>query len=121
MAEITIASDAAPTARPNTRTIIGVRFMRVGKIYHFDASGHPAVKPGDRVIVETTRGRQLGEVVNHIPGEKQTQPSGGYKAIEAVATARDLALEQMWKAKETEAMINARERAHQLRLQDIKV
>jgi cell fate regulator YaaT (PSP1 superfamily) len=124
MAEITLASEAAPEARPitnNTRTIIGVRFMRVGKIYHFDASGHGPLKPGDRVIVETTRGRQLGEVVNFIAPEKQTQPAGGYKAIEAAATARDLALEQMWKGKETEAMINARERAHQLRLHDIKV
>jgi len=121
MAEITLASEVAPLARPNTRTIIGVRFMRVGKVYHFDATNHLPLKPGDRVIVETTRGRQLGEVVNHIVPEKQAPPSGGYKAIEAVATARDLALEAMWKGKETEAMINARERAHQLRLQDIKI
>src|SRR5689334_16470601 len=123
MAEITLASEAAPDARPNPnlKHIVGVRFMRVGKIYHFDASGHGPLKPGDRVIVETTRGRQLGEVVNLIPAEKQAPPGGGYKAIEAVATARDLALEQMWKAKETEAMINARERAHQLRLVDIKI
>lgn len=123
MTETTIAADVAPSARPNpnARTIIGVRFMRVGKVYHFDATGHAPLKPGDRVVVETTRGRQLGEVVNLIAPEKQAPPHGGYKAIEAIATARDLALEQMWKAKETEAMINARERAHQLRLQDIKI
>ena len=60
MAEITLASEAAPTARPNTRTIIGVRFMRVGKVYHFDASGHPALKPGDRVIVEGVQKVQPG-------------------------------------------------------------
>lgn len=60
-------------------------------------------------------------MVNLIPPDKQAPPSGGFKAIEAVATARDLALEQMWKAKETEAIINARECADQLRLQDIKI
>ncbi len=101
----------------NTRLIIGVRFMRVGKVYHFNATGHN-VCPGDRVIVETTRGRQLGEVVNFIPPEKQTPPEGGYKHIEGVATARDLAMQQYWQSRETEAMIDCRERAYQLGLPD---
>jgi cell fate regulator YaaT (PSP1 superfamily) len=119
MAELVVEQAASPAA--SSRTIIGVRFMRVGKLYHFDASGFPDVCPGDRVIVETTRGRQLGEVVNFVPPDRQTPPQGGYKAIEGVATARDLALEQMWKLQETEAMINCRERAHQLDLRDVKV
>src|SRR5579859_5183658 len=118
MAELTIES--AP-AQPAPSTIIGVRFMRVGKVYHFNAAGFGDVRPGDRVIVETTRGRQLGDVVHFVPPEKQSPPAGGYKAIESVATARDLALEQMWKAKETEAMIDCRERAHQLGLHDVKI
>ena len=116
MAEMTIEQETR-----TQRRVIGVRFMRVGKLYHFDAGSFQDVRPGDRVIVETTRGRQLGEVVNFVPEEKQAPPAGGYKAIEAVATARDLAVEQMWKSKETEAMINARERAHQLELRDTKV
>jgi len=118
MAELTI--ETAP-AQPATNSIIGVRFMRVGKVYHFNAAGFADVRPGDRVIVETTRGRQLGDVVHFVPPEKQSPPAGGYKAIESVATARDLALEQMWKAKETEAMIDCRERAHQLGLHDVKI
>jgi cell fate regulator YaaT (PSP1 superfamily) len=112
---------AEAPAAPAARAIIGVRFMRAGKLYHFDATGHPPIRPGDRVIVETTRGRQLGEVAQIVPPEKQSPPAGGYKLIEGIATARDLALEQMWKAKETEALINCRERAHQLRLADVKI
>jgi len=119
MAELTIEQEKKDNSA--SRRVIGVRFMRVGKLYHFDASAFPDVRPGDRVIVETTRGRQLGEVVNLVPEEKYAPPSGGYKAIEAVATARDLAVEQLWKSKETEAMINARERAHQLELRDVKI
>jgi cell fate regulator YaaT (PSP1 superfamily) len=119
MAEMILEQAAAPVT--NSRNIIGVRFMRVGKLYHFDATGFPDVRPGDRVIVETTRGRQLGEVVILVEPEKQSPPQGGYKAIEGVATARDLALEQMWKQQETEAMITCRERAHQLNLSDVKV
>ncbi len=117
MAEMTVTQET----RQARRLVIGVRFMRVGKLYHFDASGFPDVRPGDRVIVETTRGRQLGEVVNFIPPERIAPPPGGYKSIEAVATARDLALEQMWKAKETEALINCRERAAQLELREVKI
>lgn len=108
---------ATPTP---TRALIGVRFMRVSKVYHFDASGFE-VKPGDRVIVETTRGRQLGEVVHFVDASQPAPSDGGYKAIEGLATPRDLALQQYWQSKETEAMINCRERAHQLNLVDIKV
>jgi cell fate regulator YaaT (PSP1 superfamily) len=104
------------TASTPPRAVVGVRFMRVGKLYHFDATGHAPLQPGDRVIVETTRGRQLGEVVNLIDPARAAPPAGGYRPIEGVATPRDLAQHQFWKSKETEAMINCRERAHQLGL-----
>jgi len=43
-------------------TVVGVRFKRVGKVYHFDPDGL-GLEPGDRVIVETARGVEFGEVV----------------------------------------------------------
>ena len=116
MSEMTLPAETSAVAEPTPRTIIGVRFMRVGKVYHFDATGYGPLKSGDRVIVETTRGRQLGEVVNRVDPAKTSPSEGGYKAIEGIATPRDLALLQMWKSKETEAMISCRERAHQLGL-----
>ena len=121
MSDMTVSVDAPVSSEAPSRAIIGVRFMRVGKLYHFDAFDHGPLKPGDRVIVETTRGRQLGEVVNFIDPANASPPPGGYKPIEGIATPRDLALQQFWQAKETEAMINGRERAHQLHLQDVKV
>ncbi len=42
--------------------IIGVRFKDVGKIYYFDPDGKKLVK-GDKVIVETARGIECGEIV----------------------------------------------------------
>ncbi|MGQ0603969.1 MAG: PSP1 domain-containing protein [Anaerolineales bacterium] len=118
-------TDLAPTAPAvspsRSKLIIGVRFMRVSKLYHFDASDYPDVRAGDRVIVETTRGRQLGEVVQHVPREKQSTPDGGFKRIEGLASARDLIMEQHWKSKETEAMINCRARSHELRLEAVKI
>ena len=41
--------------------VIGVRFKEVGKIYYFDPDGQELNK-GDRVIVETVRGVECGEV-----------------------------------------------------------
>ena len=42
-------------------TVVGVRFKTVGKVYYFDPAGkdYPL---GSRVIVETSRGIECGEV-----------------------------------------------------------
>jgi len=100
--------------------IIGVRFAQIGKAYHFDASSIPLIKVGDHVIVETSRGKQLGEVTQII--ERPTlPPEGTWKPIERLATSRDLVLRRMWAQKELEAMIACRERAAQLNLAGVKI
>jgi len=104
---------------PMQPLIVGVRFAQIGKIYHFDATSTPAVKPGDRVIVETSRGKQLGEVIQLI--KDPVPPTDGWKPIERLATARDLVLRRTWAQKELEAMIACRERAAQLKLRGIKI
>jgi cell fate regulator YaaT (PSP1 superfamily) len=43
-------------------TIIGVRFSKIGKVYHFDGSAVPDVQDGEHVIVDTSRGKNIGEV-----------------------------------------------------------
>ena len=43
-------------------TVIGVRFKKAGKVYYF-SPGNVWPRPGENVIVETTRGIELGEVV----------------------------------------------------------
>ena len=42
--------------------IIGIRFKEVGKVYYF-SPGNKKLKVGDKVIVETARGVECGEVV----------------------------------------------------------
>jgi len=99
--------------------IVGVRFAQIGKVYHFDASSVPEIKTGDRVIVETSRGKQLGEVTQLI--KNPTAAADGWKPIERIATPRDLVLRRTWAQKEIEAMIACRERAAQLKLGRIKI
>lgn len=89
--------------------IAGVRFQPVGKVYHFDASAQADLKVGDYVIVETARGRQMGEVASVQPFTDKRPTEGPLKPIERRATGRDLAVRKYWEGKELEAMIICRE------------
>ncbi len=101
-------------------TIVGVRFQPAGKIYHFDASPLPDVQIGDRVVVETSRGQQIGEVVQFV-AEPPPPPEGRWKPIERRATPRDLLLHQMWQQKSVEALIRCQARAAELGLREVKI
>jgi len=100
--------------------IIGVRFTKIGKVYHFDSSALPDVRAGEHVIVDTARGKHLGEVVA-ILREVPPKPEGGWKTVERRATPRDLLLQQSWQSKQTEAMINCRARVAELKLDGVKI
>ncbi|MDL1910285.1 stage 0 sporulation protein [Chloroflexi bacterium CFX6] len=102
------------------KNIIGVRFTKIGKIYHFDSSAVPEVGPGDHVIVDTSRGKHLGEVVQ-LMKELPPKPDGGWRSVERRATPRDLLLLQSWQSRQTEAMINCRARAAELGLEGVKI
>jgi len=103
-----------------TPNIVGVRFSKVGKVYHFDASKLENYRTGDVVIVETSRGWQLGEIVARIQ-DPTPPPEGVWKVIERLATPRDLLQRQSWQEKEPEVVAVARERAKDLRLNGIKI
>jgi cell fate regulator YaaT (PSP1 superfamily) len=90
--------------------VAGVRFSKVGKLYHFDYSAHPELSTGDHVIVETMRGRQMGQVQGFAVADSNRE----HKPIMRPATPRDLVLKQVWEAKEAEALVLCRERAKEL-------
>lgn len=50
--------------------VVGVRFRRAGKIYHFNPNGHVLV-PGEDVIVETDRGLEYGSIVKGVMKVKE--------------------------------------------------
>jgi cell fate regulator YaaT (PSP1 superfamily) len=99
--------------------IVGIRFAQVGKTYHFDASPYPQIKVGDHVVVDTSRGRQLGQVAQVL--DNPSPPLEGCKPVERIATPRDLILRRIWTQKEIESVIACRERVSQLKLRGVKV
>lgn len=100
--------------------IVGIRFNPIGKIYHFDSSALKDMQVGEYVIVDTSRGKHLGEIVR-ILKDNPAPPDGGWKAVERRATPRDLLLRETWQAKQTEAMIECRARAAELKLNSVKI
>lgn len=100
--------------------IVGIRFQKVGKVYHFDASEVDDLKVGDYAVVDTSRGRQLGEVVQLVD-EPSPPPEGSWKPIHHRATPRDLVLRQIWQKKEVEAMINGRAKLDELKIEGVKI
>jgi len=100
--------------------IVGIRFSKIGKVYHFDATSTPDLVVGESVIVDTLRGRQIGEVIQRIENPP-TPPEGTWKPVERRATPADLLLRQTWIQKQTEAMINCRARSAELQLPGVKI
>jgi cell fate regulator YaaT (PSP1 superfamily) len=100
--------------------VVGIRFSKVGKIYHFDASKLPEIKPGNHVIVETSRGWQLGQVAQVLDNSRPFM-EGAIKPVDRLATPRDLVMRQLWQNKETEVILACRKRVNELNLIGIKV
>lgn len=73
----------------SNRFIVGVQFENVGKIYYFDASRHPDLKPGDPVVVRTSRGMQLA-IISQVDLKVEDLAMNGFKLIERPATPQDL-------------------------------
>jgi cell fate regulator YaaT (PSP1 superfamily) len=93
--------------------VAGVRFFDIGKVYHFSCENIPDVMVGDHVIVETTRGTQLGQVMNLLtPGEDSDQRD--VKPVLRRATPIDMMSQKVWKAREVEALITCREKAAEI-------
>ena len=95
--------------------IVGVRFKRVGKVYYFDPIG---INLGinDYVVVETTRGLEMGQVVI---APKQVLASDVAKPLKPIvrqAGPEDIKRAQELEAKEREALDECRKLINKLQL-----
>jgi len=102
------------------KEIVGIRFQKIGKMYHFDASESGNIKIGDYVVVNTSRGQQLGEVVG-VFDEPPKSPKGTWKKIERKATPSDLLLKQNWEKEEGEALIQCRALVTEKQIEGLKI
>jgi cell fate regulator YaaT (PSP1 superfamily) len=101
------------SSKPAGDPIIGIRFQAVGKVYHYNASGFDNLKVGQWVVVDSARGRQMGQVATLKPPRSH---GGPYKRIERLASGRDMAMRHYYEQRELEAMISCRAESAGLRL-----
>lgn len=95
--------------------IIGVRFKSVGKVYYF-APGGLTIEAGSKVIVETARGVECGDVVfgnKEVPDEEIVAP---LKTVIRVATEEDFKQIEKNKIKEKDALAICEEKILKLGL-----
>lgn len=82
--------------------VVGVRFKRAGKVYYFDPGDLEPVK-GGKVIVETARGIELGEVVSPVKEVAEEELTSPLKRVIRLATAADEVQLKENQAREKEA------------------
>ena len=102
--------------------VIGVRFKEVGKVYYFDPLDNK-LSVGDRVIVETARGLECGEVAvsnKSVSDEDVKQP---LKPLIRIATEKDLnhVAENHLREKEAYKICEKKIAAHKLEMKLVNV
>lgn len=96
--------------------LVGVSFHCAGKIFDFDAQDLNLI-PGDRVIVETERGRALGTVVNkpHETAPQDAPPK--LKSVIRIATEEDLQMAGSNGQREQDAMKFCQKRINERKME----
>jgi len=101
--------------RDSPKKIVNVRFRRDGRIYEF-YTGHFVLNEGDKVIVETKKGMELGTVCSKPRLRDASMPNRPIKKIFRLATAEDIEKKERNEGIEAEAMQFCKERINEKRL-----
>ena len=97
------------TEDTNVTEVISVKFKGRGKAYYFDANGLTA-KPGDDVIVETSKGLEYATCVagNHYVSNEKVVPP--IRPVIRIATDNDKRVQEINHKREREALSICREK-----------
>jgi cell fate regulator YaaT (PSP1 superfamily) len=90
--------------------VVGVRFKTATKIYYFAPNGVEDLKLGDHVIVETSRGREIGKVALSPREVEDEAVIGQLKNVVGRAEAWDLLQMESFRGKEPEVLAKCREK-----------
>jgi len=70
-------------------TVVGIRFKAVGKKYYFDPNGFE-VSINDKVVVETVRGIEMGEVIEKVKEINDSEIISTLKPVIRIANEGDI-------------------------------
>jgi len=89
--------------------VVGIRFKRAGRVYYFDPGEH-LLELDELVIVETSKGIELGKVVIGTTQVAESEVTEPLKPVLRKATPEDVDKQQSFKAREAGALEKCRER-----------
>lgn len=114
---------SAPTnstaSRPAQARLVKIKFRSAGRHYDFNALAL-TLSPGDKVIVETDRGRALGTVVSEPREASGAEIPEGLKNILRHAVADDLTMAATFATRERDALRFCRDRVAERKM-DMKL
>ncbi len=96
--------------------VVSIKFRTAGKHYTFKAQ-NLELNPGDQVVVETDRGRALGNVVDSPREIPAAETPEDIKSVLRPATDEDRALAQSNTAREKEAFRFCQQRIHDRKME----
>jgi cell fate regulator YaaT (PSP1 superfamily) len=103
------------------KLVVGLRFSKVGRVYHFRAKHGHDLKIGDFAVVETSRGWQLGDVVQLLSASELSGEKAPRKTIDRRATPQDLMRRQSWQEKEANVVKTVKAKAAEMKFNNIKI
>lgn len=89
--------------------IVGVRFKRAGRIYYFDPGEHQ-LEQDEMVIVETSKGTEMGRVVIAPTDVTESEVTEPLKPVLRKGSREDLDRLHSFRAREAEALAKCKER-----------
>ncbi len=104
----------------STPVIVGIRFSPIGKNYYFDASKLDDLKIGDNLIVQTSRGWQIGELTQFVDPDK-TDEKMNYKPVDRVASDADIKKKEYLENKSEELIDFTRKRISVKEIGGVKI
>jgi cell fate regulator YaaT (PSP1 superfamily) len=100
--------------------VVGVQFEPVTKVYHFDPNGLFDLMMNDYVIVNTSKGPEVAQIVQPPHAIAEHEVVGEMKRVVRRASAWDMVQKDSWSHKEQEALAVCRAKAREYAM-DIKI
>ena len=102
--------------------VVSIKFRNRGKSYYFDPAGME-FKIGDKAVVETSKGLEIGTVVQANRQIEDEQVVAPLRPVARAATEDDLRIEELCKTREREAYVIGKEKiaAHGLDMKLVDV
>ena len=100
--------------------VVGVRFSKIGKSYFFNTGNLIDIYIGDTVVVQTSRGWQIGEIAEIIDKPDKSE-SKNYKKITRRATPADILKQQEIRKREDDITNKVRQKIRALDIHGMKL